>query len=368
MKNASIYCVFGNDEYRVSAAIREKIDELVPLENQAFGLEVIEAQADNVDGARQIISRVLESLQTMTMFGGDRVVWMKDANMLNDSVVGRSAVVKTLVNELGALIKAGLPDDVRLVVTSPKIDKRYAFYKACKAAGELQEFSVPEKSYKADEHAGQFLTEMLQQAGLKMSPSTRDLFVEKVGTETRQIANEVEKLAVYMNRKGEVSAADVTTISSASRDVLSWDFAEAVASRNLEKALGVLRQLMFQGESAVGLIMGLENRFRDLLIIRHAIHQRWLGFTGAGKWQKASWNVPPDAEDALAACEGDPRNMNPFRVGMLATEAKKYTRRELQMAQALAFQAHQELVSSSLPKELILEVLVLKLFTARAKV
>ena len=363
MKKHPITCIYGDDEYQVASAARAVVDALVPEESRVFGLETIDAQADNVEHARQIVGQVIEALQTVSLFGDERLIWMKDANMLNDSVVGRSAAVKELVNELAALIKDGLQDNVRLLVTSPKVDKRYAFYKACKAAGELKDFVMPEKSHKADDHARGFLSEMLGQTGLKMNGQVRDLFVEKVGTDTRQIANEVEKLAVYVNRKGDVTLEDIETIVSVSRESLSWDFADAIASRDLQRSLTVLRQLMFQGESPMGLIVGLENRFRDLLMLRHAMHQRWLRLSG-GKWKKAEWDLDADMSELLEACEDDPRKIHPFRLSLLAEQAKSFTRREIVQAQKLVFQAHRDLVSNSLPNEMLLEILVLKLFRA----
>ena len=39
-----------------------------------------------------------------------------------------------------------------------------------------------------------------------------------------------------------------------------------VGNRDLPGTFEVLRQLLFQGENEVGLIISLENRFRDLLL------------------------------------------------------------------------------------------------------
>ena len=105
MKKHPITCIYGDDEYQVASAARAVVDALVPEESRVFGLETIDAQADNVEHARQIVGQVIEALQTVSLFGDERLIWMKDANMLNDSVVGRSAAVKELVNELAALIK-----------------------------------------------------------------------------------------------------------------------------------------------------------------------------------------------------------------------------------------------------------------------
>ena len=174
----------------------------------------------------------------------------------------------------------------------------------------------------------------------------------------------MEKLVVYLGDRKSVQVADVHAIVSPSREAISWDFADAVGERDLTGALKTLRQLVFQGENEVGLIIGMESRFRDLLLYREALARKWLSVTGTEPWLKVEWRQAPEIEAFASSLAKDPRSTNPYRAGKLVAQARKYTRQELARCQALALSTHETIVSSTSAKGLMLEFLVIKLLGA----
>ncbi|MDD4872764.1 MAG: DNA polymerase III subunit delta [Kiritimatiellae bacterium] len=361
---AKVYLIYG-DEYLVSSSAKEKVESLVPRENQVFGLEIIDGNADSVDAAVNAVDKCREALQTVGFMGGNKVVWFRDVNFLYDSVTGRSQFVKERVEGLAAFIKDGLPDGQKLVVTSPKVDKRYAFYKACKEAGDVHEFAVPDKAYMAEKQAMQTVFDCFKKAGLRIDEDVAHVFLVKVGTDTRQIVNEIEKLAVYLGNRKEVSANDIQAVVSSSREALAWDLADAFGKRDLKLAISVLRQLLFQKESAIGLIIALENRVRDLMIYREAIDNGWLVVRSGSRGSTAEWgDVPPDIEENFSQdFKTDPRSIHPFRVGIIADQARRFSQRELQKCRKAVLDAHEKLVSRNIPELTILEPLLVRMLS-----
>jgi len=365
-----VYLISGDDEFLVAQKSKQVIDELVPLEERALGLETIEGKADTVAEAVSAVARCREAVMTMGFFGGRKVTWFRDVNFLSDTVVGRSESVKEAVADLAALIKEGFPEGQILVVSAVKADKRYAFYKACKAAGEVHEFTVPDKAYLAERQAGDVLGGVLEQAGLQMSRDVKAAFIEKVGFDTRRIVGEVDKLAVYLGKRKRVESADLEAVTSASRGSLAWDLADAFGKRQLPRALGILRQLLFQKESPIGLIIGLESRIRDLIVYREALDNRWLEEKrGYGGRPTLGWgDVPPEVDEMLS--EGfakDPRSTHPFRIGLLAQQAANFSASELEECRRAATEAHVELVSSAVPQPMILELLLIRMLSKQRK-
>ena len=363
-----VYLVSGDDEFLVSQKAKQVIDELVPAEERTLGLEIIEGKADSVADAVAAVARCREGVMTMGFFGGRKVTWFRDVNFLSDTVVGRSESVKEAVGELAALIKDGLPDGQILVVSATKADKRYAFYKACKAGGEVHEFAVPDKAYLAERQASEILSGILEQARLQMSRDVKAAFLEKVGMDTRRIVSEVEKLAVYLGERKRVDMDDLGAVTSASRESLAWDLADAFGKRELARALRILRQLVFQKESPIGLVIGLESRIRDLTVYREALDNGWLcEKRGYGGRSSLGWgDVPAEVDQMLSEdFSKDPRSAHPFRIGLLAQQAANFSTSELAACSRVVTEAHMELVSSSVPQAMTLELILIRMLAGR---
>ena len=207
-------------------------------------------------------------------------------------------------------------------------------------------------------------SDAFRKAGLNIGPDALGEFLEKTGTDTRQIVQEVEKLSVYLGDRKNVQVADVHAIVSPSREAISWDLADAVGSRDLTRALKVLRQLLFQGENEVGLIIGLEGRFRDLILYREALDRRWLSVGGEEPWLKVEWRQSPEVDEFASSLAKDPRTVNIYRAGKLVAQARRFSRQELVRCQALTLAAHESIISSTYAKELNLEFLLMKLLGA----
>ena len=358
-----VYLFFG-DEYLVSVKAKKLIDSLVPEERRAFGLEIIDGASENVESAIRMVELCGEAIQTVGFMGDSKVVWFRGVNFLHDNVTGKSPDVKERVEKLAGLISKGLPEGQVLVVTAVKVDKRYAFYKACKDAGDIQEFAVADKSYMAEKQAAQMAMEFFRNAGLKVNEQALDVFLSKVGTDTRQILNEIEKLSVYMGKRKEVIVNDIKEIVSVGREALVWDLADAFGKRDLKLAIEVSRQLLFQKENVIGLIITLENRVKELMIYREGLDNGWLA-AGYGSRGGAQWKpVPPEVEEVfLHDFEKDPRGGHPFRIGVLADQAKKFSPRDLQKCRKAVLDAHEKLVSSGIPEEMVLEPLLVQMLS-----
>jgi DNA polymerase III delta subunit len=259
----------------------------------------------------------------------------------------------------------GIPEGHLLIITALKMDARTSFYKACIAQGELIEFDLAEKPWQRDRGAMTFAMHAFKDAGLQIDTELIESFVQKVGTDTRQIMQEIAKLVTYLGGRHEAKAADIDAITSTSRDLFAWDLEDAVSKRDLPQSLTVLRQLLFQRMDPIRLISGLEGRFRHLLILREALDNQWITVQPMGHANfKLTFADLPEAlaeqfKQALASEKGTP--LHPFVAGKLAGQATGFTRPEIDQRRAWILASRRQLVSSVIPGPLILEYLVLKL-------
>ena len=363
---APVQLLYGEDEYLVAESSRALVNRLCPPADQAFGLEIVEGRVDNAAEAVSAIRRCMEGVRTVGFLGGRKVVWLKDANFFSTSVTSEAQDTKAAAEQLVELIRAGLPPGQVLVISAGKVDRRSAFFKACQSAGHVQEFSVPDKDYLLDQHARETATAAFRKAGLIARGDVIDEFTDRTGADSRQIIQEVEKLSTYLGDRRDVTAQDVRAVVCATREAGVFDLAEAVGNRKVEGALGTLRQLMYQGENAVGLIIGLESLFRELIVFRECMDRRWLRLRRDGARVSAEWASSKEADAVLGAMPKDPRSMHWFRAAKLAGQAENFTSGELARLQAVVLKMHETMFSSSLPMEMLMEFLVLTLLGREA--
>ncbi|MEI6969974.1 MAG: DNA polymerase III subunit delta [bacterium] len=365
--HGNVYLIGGDDEYQASARAREIVDALVPADQQALGLEIIEGRTVNADESMRCLRKCMEALQTMAFMGGGKVVWLRDADFFSVGSKARSADMQPLVDSLVALIGAGLQPGHKLLITMAKLDGRSALYKVCERCGEVLEFSTVEKPWEVGRQAEDVATKAFKKAGATVGRDTVQALVERAGYDTRQITNEVEKLMIYAGARREVTRADVLALVPAVRETAAWDFADTVMERDLSKASRVLRQLIFQKEAPIGLVAGLEKRVALLIVLRTALDRGWLKVQKRGSWADAIWKSADPAMEKALGCLGkdDPRTMKPFRVCKLAEQAERFAIAELVKARGLVGGAREQLVSSGIPGPLVLELLLIAILGKR---
>lgn len=354
--NVFFYC--GNDEYLVGHNARQKVEALCPKQDQALALEVIDGSAAKIDDASAALDRCVAAFRTVGLFGGKKVVWFRDISFLSNAVIMKNEKVKRLLGELSADIKAGLAADQFLVMSAPGIDKRSAFWKSVKEAGEVVEYDIPERDYEARPVALKRAESLFKHEGLAIESAAVDAFIEKTGFDTRQIMNEVEKMVLYKGTDKTVTLADVQAITSPSCEAIAWDFVDAVADRKLGAAIRLFRQLLFQKQTAIGLIIQMESLFQNLLRFREFMDAGWLRMNGT----RIQWSNDPELDDYFEGMADDPRNMHWFRSSKFAMQAARYSAASLAARKTLVVDTHERMLSEgSIPHELMLETLLAKL-------
>src|ERR1041384_5860657 len=101
----------GADDFLVSRIGKERFDALAAEVPDEFSREIINGFASNVAEVADAVNRFRDSVQTISMFGGRRVVWLKDVNFLADTVTGRAESTLKLVEDLQEILEKINPDE-----------------------------------------------------------------------------------------------------------------------------------------------------------------------------------------------------------------------------------------------------------------
>lgn len=360
----NVYFFCGNDEYLVGLNARKKVDEICPAAEQQLSLEIIDGNATKIDDATAAIDQCIAGFRTVGLFGGKKVVWFRDVAFFKNAVIMKNADVKRLLADLAGDLNAGLAADQFLVITAPGIDKRSAFYKTLKGLVDIQEYDIPERDYEARPVALKRAITLFKREGYDIDGAAAELFIDKSGFETRQIMNEVEKLVLYKGDDRRIGIEDVQLMTSSSSEAVAWDFTDAVAERKLGDAIRIYRQLLFQKQTAIGLIIQIERLFQDMLRFREYMEAGWLRMNG----NRIQWSSEAEIDEYFAAMPDDPRKMHWFRSSKIANQASKYTVRRLEASKKLIVDTHERMLSGgSIPHDLMFETLLAKLCAPRAR-
>src|SRR6266702_3256943 len=113
-----VYAVVGSDDVEVKHTAVELAEKLKPAEAGDFGLETIDGAADNADQAAARIRSTIEALRTLPFFGGEKVVWLKNANFLGDDQKARAAAVQAALEELAETIDGGFGSEIVFLISA----------------------------------------------------------------------------------------------------------------------------------------------------------------------------------------------------------------------------------------------------------
>jgi len=360
--NTKIYAVVGSDEAEVKRVAAELAQKLVSQDAGDFGLEVIDGVADNADQAAARIQSTIEALQTLPFFGSTKLVWLKNANFLGDDPKARSATVQSALEELSALIDNGFGPEVTLLISGTDVDKRRSFYKMLVKRAELQAFDRVDSARGGwEEEATEIARQRAKKRKLQFDDDALDLFVLLTGGDTRQIENELEKIETFLGEDRSVRLELVRQLVPVSRAGVIFELSNALSARDLERGLMLVRQLLEQGESAVGILLAaIVPTIRNLLLAndlmeKHGIrrpHSRFQFIAAINRLPgKATEHLPRKKDGSI----------NAYSLAVAAQHAHRFAVRELVEAMRACLDANVKLVTTQIDHELILTEVVVRL-------
>ncbi len=363
--SGNLFAFFGTDEAKVKEAALSLAEKLRPSDDE-FGLEVISGAADNADHAGRIIATTIEAILTMPFFGGEKVVWLQGANFFGDNQTGKAESTLAAVESLIDQLERGVPSDVTFILSATEVDKRRTFYKRIGKIARVELHDLPNTAKVGWER--EVIPEVRKRSsekGLRFAPGAMDCFVLSVGAETRLIENELEKLSLYCGDR-VVTEDDVAMLTPTSHVGIIFAIGDAIAARQVSKALDLIDQQCRKGESAIGILLAsIVPRFRTMLYASDLMqrHRIRLG-RKYDDFQKAVSYLPEEATAHLPRNKDGTLSLYPY---FLAAEAARgFTSDELQSALEACLEANLRLVSSSLDPQLVLNQLVVRILSRSA--
>jgi len=324
------WMVAGTDEAGVKKAARELADKLAPGAD-AFGLEVVDGAVDGVEAATEALAQTAAGLLTLPFLGGGKLVWLKSATMLSDTVCGRAESVIQGVEKLADVLQEGLPTGVKFLLSAVAPDKRRTGYKRLAKLCETQIVDLPDLGFRGGEEAlTDWMASKARARGLNFQAEALDVLAARVGLDAPQLEAELDKLETAFGHGHPIRAADVRDLVPQTREGGIFDLSGCILRRDFGGALATLEQLFAQGEKAVGILLAaVAPTVRNLLVVKDLMARlRLPPATTPGQFAAALNRLPP-SEIAHLPRKKD-GGLNTYPLGLAAAHASNYSLAELE--------------------------------------
>lgn len=355
--------ICGADDYLVGRMGKERFEALAAEITDEFSRETINGFAANVGEVESSINRFRDAVQTVSMFGGKRAVWLKDVNFLADTVTGRAESTLKLVEDLQELLEAVNPDETAVLITAAPIDRRRSFPKWCEKNADFA--LVGGDSDNAADALADVAHAEAKALGSSFAPGAVELMLAKVGPNTRLLVEETRKLATYAGN-GPIEEAFVAELTPNVAEGDFFEAAEAFFSGDLPWTLAALHRHFFTGGDARPVISALQNRNRILLQVRALVDagDARIGPRGLDGLQRAASTYGSRFVGSTEKSSYNLFTQNPWYVGKLAGNAKLPTLRRLIDNQQEFIATFEEIVRRPDEQEEVLREMAVRCLTA----
>lgn len=294
-KSAGVYAVVGGkafDSYAAEQAVEKILAEAVGGD-RADAVELLR-------GDETGWGRVIEAARTGSLFAPRRAVVVRGA----ESLKGEGA-------DMLAYLEDPAPR-VALVLVAAKVDKRRAVWKAI-----TDRATVTVAEPMKEGQLRRFVSEEVRKRKLPLTADGIEELVDRIGPDLRRLMGELEKLEAFAGGGGALSGEQVAAVLGRGRARPLYRLGDAFAERRPGPTLGLMEELLDEGEDALRILGTLHRSIRQvrgalgLKAVRASREQMLsalnlngpFAFKLAGLLEAASSWSDPELGRALAALE-----------------------------------------------------------------
>ena len=364
---SSVVLVCGEDDF----AVKERAKKLYAQWTEELGgmdHEIIDASVAHSGEALKALAKLREGLQTLPFFGSAKVIWLQNCNFLGDERAASAQSVTETLAELAQDLKEFSWDNVRLLVSAGKVDKRKVFYKTLDKIGTVESFagwSVDDRNWSNQAEA--WARKTARSRDKEISDEALAELVHRIGPNARQLDNEIEKLSLYAGDRSEITLEDVSAICTRNKTARAFALGDALGDRDLPRLLKRLDEELWEvkldsQKSEIGLLYGLISKIRAMILLKEMLNEGWIKpETDYYRFKAQLEHVP--ATELPEDRRFNPLATNPYVLFRALPQVRLYSQAELIKAMDLLLQCNQRLVFSGLDESLVLQQTLVQIVT-----
>lgn len=223
----NIYWLEGEEDYYIDLVMDYAEHSILNEAEAGFNLSVFY-------GKDAEWANVVNACKRYPMFAERQVVLLKEAQHMKD------------IDKLESYVENPLGSTIFVVGYKGKtFDKRTRLYKLLKQSAEIFN-SEKVKDYKLQEWIGEYV----RSQGYKINAKAISLLDEHIGNDLNRIVNELEKLALNLKGKKDITEDDIEKYIGISKEYNVFELQAAIAKKDLAKAIKIIQY--FEGNPKAG--------------------------------------------------------------------------------------------------------------------
>ncbi len=281
-----VFLLHGEDEFRKERAFHALTDLHLDASVRDFNLDVVR-------GSEVAVEQLASVLATPPMMADWRVVVVRDAEGLAGSSKLRAVIEDVLERP---------PDGLLLLLVASIASSKARFWTTVKRKATPVEFAA----LSPDDVPGWVMDWGKAQYGIQVQEDAARTMASSIGSNLGVLDQELAKLRDRVGERGTATVADAEAAGIQISKQDRWQWFALVGERKFAEARQALPILADQGESGVGLAIGLGSHLLRLGVavaggtaaLERALprHQKWLAKRVAS--QARRW-TEPEIRDAL---------------------------------------------------------------------
>jgi DNA polymerase-3 subunit delta len=273
-----IYWLEGDEPFFIDQVVHYAEHKILPEAEASFNLSIFY-------GKDADWSSVVNACMRYPMFAEKQVVILKEAQQMRD------------IEKLESYIDNPLASTIFVVsYKEKKVDGRSKLAKTLKSKGEMLS---TKKMY--DSQLPEWVNQMVASHQLTIAPKALHLLVDHIGNDLSRLQNEVEKLAVNLAGRKNITEDDIEKYIGVSKDFNVFELQDALGKRDLAKTIRIIHYFEANPKAApIQMILpALYNYFSKVFML---------------------YSLPNITEQSAAAALG----VNPFFVKEYIATARRY--------------------------------------------
>lgn len=242
-----IVTLIGEDQFLKDQRIDKFLsDSLGDRKSDPLSKQILYATDTNIASIADV---VIEACGSVSMFTPEQAIVVRKAEAL------KADDTKALAAWLASCPECTLLFDFEKLAATTEL------YKALKKASTIEKFDVP-KQYKMAEWISTVIPQHFHKS---IDPAASNYLAEALGTDTKLVCEEVEKILLFAPDAAKITLDLVKTMVVPQRELIAYEIQESFGQRNAKEFTRKLNEMLNNGVNAVQIVASLYSYTLDLL-------------------------------------------------------------------------------------------------------
>ena len=261
---APAYLFLGPEIYQRGRCRKALVESFLAAEDRENGLSQLDLE-------QTTLPAVLDDARSLSLFAPNRLIWVTGAEGVLPR--GRSAAQEesTGADDLATYLRHPTPGTVMVFEAGrydfegedrAKIERVQKFYSAISDVVEFRPYTV--------ESARRLAQDLAKEAGLQIDLREIGLLVESLAGDAGRLANEIEKLSLYVGANRKVDSNDIINLVPNAQASTIFALVAALGRGDRKRSLDSLDTLLRQGEYLPLALTFLATQFRLAMVAQEA--------------------------------------------------------------------------------------------------